>query len=163
MRIFLAGAFNHRDEIKVVRAALEDQGHTVTSSWLDEPPLPDVGTDWFRRATAITDLYDLEHSDAMALFTFWPSLSGGWHTELGVALNRGIPVYRVGPEASFYSQLAAESYDTIDEFVAALADRTPIHTEQVSAMGGLGGWGAFNQSLFDEFFGVGAAEAKEGE
>lgn len=132
MRVFLAGAFNHQDDIKIVRAALEEQGHVVTSTWLDEPPIPDVGKEWFHRGIAVVDRYDVERADTVAVFTFWPSLGGGYHTETGMALAWKKRLIIVGPP-TFYGRLADETYETAQEFIDAMGDEAPTTQQVVSA------------------------------
>lgn len=133
MKIYLAAAFDHADDINIVRAALEEQGHVVTSSWLDEPPLgynDEAYRRWERRARANEDIMDVRRSDAVAFFTFWPSTTGGRHWESGVALERsmtsGVRLIRVGPEENIFSLLSTiEGYETVPEFLDAMGEVAP--------------------------------------
>lgn len=141
MKIYLAGAFDHAEDIRLVKMALEAMGHTVTSSWLDEPPLGynDAAYDrWSRRARANEDIADVRRSDVVAFFTQWPSTTGGRHWECGVALERSnnglCRLIRIGPDENIFSLLnSIEGYATVMDFLAAMGDTEILTFDLVEA------------------------------
>lgn len=130
MKIFLAGSYSAKDELKVIRAALEDQGHEVTSTWLDEPANTDTSA-FSMKLYALNDIFDLERADLVAIMALWPSTTGGWYTELGIALARGIETYVVGNVGTTGVYVALPSIKrlaTAEEFIEEMGDRVPTHT-----------------------------------
>lgn len=113
MKIYLASAYQSREQIRAYAADLEDAGFDCTSTWLNEEHEINDGT--VGAATELddvtvanhvrVDLYDIRRSDILVIFT--ESVTGhqgggGRHVEMGIALERGIPIVVVGtPENIF--------------------------------------------------------------
>lgn len=118
MRIYLAGPYSARDQLRSYGQELTRVGFTVCSTWLDEDTEINSGTTGAAAALsddqvakhAVTDLVDVQRSDLLVLFTA-PSVglepeantSGGRHVETGYALALAKPVVVVGePENVFH-------------------------------------------------------------
>ena len=124
MKVYLSGAFDHRDEVAGLSEFMGRAGITVTSNWLHEPPLAYDATEfdmWERRARANDDMADIRRADAFVYITLWPSTTGGRHVELGMALAWDKRVIRIGPADNMFSHLATiESFETIEAFMQAI-------------------------------------------
>ena len=134
MKIYLSGAFDHRDDIRSIASALEAQGHVTTSHWVDEPPLVFDDTEfslWERRARANDDVADVRRADVVVVIALWPSTTGGRYWEEGFAFGLGKRIIRVGPPENMFSLLAdIEHFDTVDAFLQSTETRltTAAHT-----------------------------------
>ncbi len=107
MRLYISCSFADRARAQRIAGAIGEWGSgiTVTSSWLFEPPFKHDDADveaWQKRARGNEDLLDIERSTAMLLLTATPSTSGGFYTELGIALARRIPIYIIGPKIGVF-------------------------------------------------------------
>ena len=112
-KVYIAARFNERDRLlREVARPLARAGYEITSSWLSYPkgssPLgaeelavqPELGTEH-----AITCMSDVKRADTVVVFTAQPSSTGGLHTEVGMALAWGKPVYVVGPALNIFHTL----------------------------------------------------------
>lgn len=114
MKIYLAGAWNAKPEVRDIRLRLERMGHTVTSRWIDwAGPLSGEAREQELRRSASVDLEDIRNSDMVLIFTCKPSTHGGFHTELGYALALGKRVEIIGPRPSNFFHLPEVSDFTI--------------------------------------------------
>jgi hypothetical protein len=97
MRVYVAGSFDQQLAVRQRAELLEAAGFEVTSTWLNEPPteLPER-TDWFMRACGALALADEQAAEALVLYADSPSSSGGYWVELGIALQRAVPIVVVG-------------------------------------------------------------------
>ncbi len=101
MKIYLAASFASQAEMRELARQLNLQGHIVTSTWIFqvEPGL-DVDTIRDNPSAAIdhahADLWGINQSDLVAVFTDKPSTTGGLNVEFGYALGRGKTVVLVG-------------------------------------------------------------------
>lgn len=119
MQIYLAAKFSRQDEMRTVREQLTNDGHRVTSRWLDEEPYcgpENLIPVYIMRRYATYDLEDIEDADAIVCFTE-PARTGptrgGRHVEFGYALALGKLVYAVGDiENVFYSLPNVQRYKT---------------------------------------------------
>lgn len=110
MKIYLAGRYSRRDELRAVREKLLRAGHVVTSNWLD--------TEWegkddsgssaappeYREKHAVEDMDDVLRADCVVSFTE-PARSGGRggrHVEFGIALAAGKRVIVVGHRENLF-------------------------------------------------------------
>lgn len=135
MRIYISGPFNHRPDFEIVKDALTCAGHSVTSNWLNEPPIvynDPEHAQWEKRARANDDVEDVRRADAIAVFTQWPSTTGGRDTERGIAIayQRWVrPDYRIfviGGESTMFDALATfEHFEDIEDFLCAMDDEAP--------------------------------------
>lgn len=113
MKVFIAASYAAIKDAREVAVQLEMRGHEVTSSWLNEP-FDHFEEDWQKMACATIDFHDVERSDAFVVLTEVPSSSGGFHTEIGMALGMRIPVYVLGPRNNIY--LHIPGVKDFDEF-----------------------------------------------
>lgn len=105
VKVYLSGSFAARDVIAERADDLRHLGVTVTSSWLEEPPIThdDPAYDaWLKRARANEDVEDVRRSDMVVVFTEWPSTSGGLHVETGMAISERKPIMVVGPRLNVF-------------------------------------------------------------
>ena len=112
MKLYISGSFSDRDRLTEFANNLSYLGEEITSSWLTEPIIKVEGEHdaWEKRARANEDLLDVERSDALLLVTYVESSTGGYNTELGIALANRKPIYLVGPKRSvfMYSNYVSE-------------------------------------------------------
>lgn len=117
MRVYLAGAWSRRVEIKKVAVRLRKLGVEVTSNWLTEETAQQTGArEKFLRDRAYLDLNDVARADAIVRFTdpecfekgkVVPKalLSGARHTEFGYAKALGKTLYVVGGKQNVFDRL----------------------------------------------------------
>lgn len=130
LKIYLAGRFGRREQLKAVRQALWIAGHTVTSRWLDtewertSEKESSVAPPEYRAKYALIDMEDLLAADVVISFTEEPdSLSGkrgGRHVEFGIAAQAGKRLIVVGwrenifhhlPQVEFHASVHAMMYN----------------------------------------------------
>lgn len=140
LRVYFAGRWGRREELRIRRDAFQSFGVVVTSSWLDEAPhanVPDDGSELpaspaTRAEIATRDLNDLASSDVIVAFTEDPRSPygrGGRHVELGVALGLRKLVWIVGPRENVFCWLPqVRQFDDFDGLLAWYWGR-------------MGGWG----------------------
>lgn len=112
MKIYLAAQYSWRNIIKGYAKQLEDCGHEVTSTWLQErkglsTELTEL-SNRFLREHAKADLEDIIKADCVVLFSVGPTeltKRGGRHVEfgLGYALNKRMVV--CGPKENIFHYL----------------------------------------------------------
>ena len=109
MKVYLAGAYAWKDELKIRAQELENLGVTVTSRWLDEKYAPTIKIadvpEKERVQTAIDDLKDIDRADAIVLFSVEPTVPivrGGRHVEFGYAIGIGKTLYVIGPKENIF-------------------------------------------------------------
>lgn len=123
MSIYLSGSFDARDIIEQYACQLIEDGHTVTSNWLWEPPKR-IGAefhDWEFRARANDDLADVDRCDTVVMFTEWPSTSGGRHGEFLYGVAKGKRAVLIGPRENVFHHLSVvEQYDTWEDYLDTL-------------------------------------------
>lgn len=113
MRVYIGGAFDHVPELRAYATELQVAGHEVTSHWMYEPPIRHDDPEhvaWERRARCNDDVLDIERSDAVVIITRWPSTTGGYHTELGIAIGKRIPIITLGPLPNVYYEWAGVAF-----------------------------------------------------
>lgn len=102
MKVYIASSFARQAEMREIAARLEVYGVTITSRWLHEEQT--AGTHKYLMNCAFTDLNDIRASDLFVRFSddlsgaLVPSTlaTGARMVEMGVALERGIPIIVVG-------------------------------------------------------------------
>lgn len=121
-RVYLAGRFDRREELRLVANELRRLGAEVTSRWLEgEAALTPSELAAAGRAAAVArmDFDDVRRADVCISFTEergGPQGRGGRHTELGIALATGQRVIVVGPrEHVFHCLGVVEHYETWDD------------------------------------------------
>ncbi len=124
MKLYVAGSFDHREEISRRADSLRLLGHVVTSNWLNEPPVQHGDSDheaWEKRARAHEDIMDIRRAEGIVIFTEWPSTSGGYHSELMLAWTEGIEIYVVGPRTSIFFYLSdVQVFDSTEDLAGHL-------------------------------------------
>jgi hypothetical protein len=123
MRWYIAAAFSRRDEMREVRERLLSVGEEVQATWIvQHTDMTKHPNDEMRGEDAITDLTDITKSDALLFFTDPEKskikVTGGRHTELGIALALNKRVCLVGkPENVFHYLPSIEIYSDFDAFL----------------------------------------------
>ena len=112
MNIYLAARYARREEINSYAAELRDDGHIITSRWLEgghEAETYELKSGKTLSKTgwkfAIEDLQDLERADCLISFTESPDSPygrGGRHVEFGWALATTKRVIIVGPRENVF-------------------------------------------------------------
>lgn len=117
MRIYLAGRYTAMRRLKAQAELLERLGHNVK---IDCVWLTGVHDDTAPLECAVNDLADLRKSDLVLVYTLEAGARGGLYVELGVALERGIPVIVVGP----YTNVFTRMFRRVDSAEEIFAERT---------------------------------------
>ena len=123
MRVYLAGPWARRDEVREAREQIRAAGFLVDCRWIDLPDTDEgqkaPGT---LRREAEDDLEDLRNSDVLVLLNLEPS--EGKATELGYALCLGMPVISVGETRNVFTRLSqVVPLDGIDDAIEELKER----------------------------------------
>lgn len=129
MRVYLAGRYSRREELRGYAQALAQSGvGTADIAWLREEHDWDgtEGEEGLAQAQrfAIDDMQDLASAHAVVVWSEAPGgcRRGGRHVEYGVALGMGKHVVVVGPlENVFYSLPSVPRFLTWDGALAHLA------------------------------------------
>ncbi len=120
LRIYLAAQYGAKDELLAVAAKIEAIGHTVMSSWLQEPPKwtgPESVTEEQLRDIRDNALEDIRASDMIiaitptALETPIEKNSGGRHHEFGYAMAKGLDMMVVGDKENLFHHFHAYCCD----------------------------------------------------
>lgn len=111
MKIYIAGKYEARERLRSIRAILQERGHEVISSWLDETAPKGEVTDEYKASVAIRDFREILNADLFILDTLDESNTGGREVELGWALaltlmglHKMKPI-RIGPDRNVYHML----------------------------------------------------------
>jgi hypothetical protein len=128
MRIYLAACYPHAVRMQTYRADIESLGHQVTSRWIDNQHNVDgTGDPVTKGRFAMEDAQDVLSSDCFITFTEVlgqaPSVSGGRHVELGMALvHPNVKrILVIGPRENIFHW--------IDEQSLPLFNKTPEYFE----------------------------------
>lgn len=91
MRIYISASYAKQAELRPIRDTLAAKGHVVTSSWIGEETT--IAEKWrgheaafLRRRLGVKDLAEIMACDLFLNDQSVPSVSGGLHCELGMAL-----------------------------------------------------------------------------
>jgi len=128
LKIYIAGCFESRPRLAQRRNEIEGLGHTVTSSWLDEPdqdglivlPSPEACLNY-----AVRDLGEIRQSELLLIDTLDVNARGGREVELGFALRR-LQTWLVGPRRNVFHYLVdkwCSSWEIVLEQLAGLESR----------------------------------------
>lgn len=108
MKIYLASAYAERDRLNEYRAALESEGFTVTSRWLNGSheitSTTEDFADGLNARFALEDWEDVAEADILIHFNPMGNGKGrgGRHVELGAAVAMGKLVFHVGPAENVF-------------------------------------------------------------
>lgn len=131
IRVYLAGRYSKRDELRQYAERLRHRGVEVTSSWLEETLPLDVNhyslTTTENVGLAQTDLRDIDRAHLVIFFAEDAEKQpprGGRHVEFGYALAQHKPIYVIGKEENVFHYLPAvlhwDSFDDVLEVVSAV-------------------------------------------
>lgn len=125
MRIYLAGRYGRRLELRAYAERLRALGHEITSRWLDgeheafdATPTREQMIEW-----SYDDISDICDADVLIAFTEPPTSEysrGGRHVEFGYALAKGMFLARVGPVENIFYSWCNAGFGTADDFFAAV-------------------------------------------
>ena len=115
MRVYLAAAWSRKEEIAGIAYDLVKLGVDVQARWLAEPSFPKSkhALDKFLRERALIDVHDVRAADILVRFSDdlncenIPAYlgTGSRMVEMGIALERGIPVIVVGGHQPVFDHL----------------------------------------------------------
>lgn len=129
-RIYLAARYSRREELCRYRRELENEGHTVTSRWLNgNHQVADMGAEGSpeeRERFALEDWNDLQSAEVVISFTE-PSRTGptrgGRHVEFGAAVAWGMRCVVVGHRENVFHCLPdVEFYETWEQALLAMEE-----------------------------------------
>ena len=128
MILYLAARYTRKDEIRAHAQHFIAEGHTISSTWFDEPhggqaQLADV-QDRTLLEYAVRDLNEIIAADAFVFFSESEQTAnrrGGRHVEFGYALALSMPIYVVGPrENLFHYMIHGRHFATVGDLIDAL-------------------------------------------
>jgi nucleoside 2-deoxyribosyltransferase len=112
MKVYLAAAYQRKDEIRAAAEYLEGRGFEITSSWIREEysPAIDIRTlpGGINQVIAGKDIEEIQNSDALIFFPEPQDKQpprGGRHVEFGIALALGKRVIVVGERENIFHHL----------------------------------------------------------
>lgn len=128
MKVYLAGRYPRRDELREYAKLFEAAGIQVTSRWLQENEAlsSQMGdhTEDFYKQTAQIDLEDVYDADVVVFFSEDPKVPhvrGGRHVEFGYALGMGKGIAVIGPKENVFHYIeGVKHFTTVEEAVADL-------------------------------------------
>lgn len=117
MKIYISG--HTQNEARKIAKMLEDEGHEITSSWINadwekEGQLDDKG----KSNVAEMDIAEVLASDALLMFSSPRRVPGGKFVECGVALGSGKQVILIGHRENmlmYYRRI--RQYNSVDDFL----------------------------------------------
>lgn len=117
MKIYIAA---HDQELARDTAwRLIEQGHHVTSTWLNEDLLPThIHSAEERANIAIRDFNDVKECDTLLLLASTMRVPGGKHVEAGIAMGMGKDVHIIGHrENMLLWHPDITTWDSIEDFI----------------------------------------------
>lgn len=120
MKIYLASRYANKPVMCEARDRLVDAGHTVVSSWIDEPfeSINDID-DQQRMEFALRDISDLRESDAVVLYT--TGGGSGCHHEFGFAMALKKILLIVGRRENIFHYLGrVDALNSTEELIGYL-------------------------------------------
>lgn len=128
MKIFLASVFAERGAMRVWRELIENQGHKVTSHWIDSPfKSDDDATPIELSIAAEQNVHDIEDCDYFVLDSrlFVQNIygHGGRHIDFGIALALKKKICLIGtPESPYHLLPPITHHETIISFLKELRE-----------------------------------------
>jgi hypothetical protein len=128
VKIYLAAKFEQKMQMRDIRAFLQNDGHEITSRWIDvehEEDKSHTVTDEMRIRYAIMDVVDVRKADVLVAFSNLrsePQIGGGRHVEFGIALEAKKQIIVVGPKGEhiFHYWPGVEFVEDIDALAKLL-------------------------------------------
>lgn len=127
MKIYLAGPWVRREDVRRVAARLQAEGYELTSRWLyehegDPNDASGLGSpEAYIRLQATEDLIDVMKADVFVMLNL--EKSEGKAVELGFAIANQKRVFCVGKRFNIFCSLGTQ-LDTVDELLFALSGFT---------------------------------------
>jgi nucleoside 2-deoxyribosyltransferase len=131
VKIYVAGRFQSYEKVRACIDMLRDQGYEITYDWTRTPEFgedghPKHGANGQEQPRGLlqhyaqNDIQGVRSADALVLLAD-DSLAGAW-VEMGIALERSIPIYVVKPErwTIFLECFQVTVFGTQEELFAAL-------------------------------------------
>ena len=115
--IYLASNWDSKPRMRALRDQIQLRGHTVLSSWLDDPTteyIVDSPND------ARNDLDEIRRCDLVVCDTAEQSNTGGREVEVGFAMGRALPVWIIGPQRNIFHAIADRHYTNWVDALRAL-------------------------------------------
>jgi len=122
-KVYLGSSMANMARVRDLNEQLRELGLDVVSTWAAEPP------DRIARVAAIADARELLSADMVVIDTTVPSSTGGWHSEIGLALASGKTLAIVGPCTNIFAELATQKFYDWEECFAWL--RLVVQVEKV--------------------------------
>ena len=138
MQVYMAGRYGRRAEIAEYADELLGHGMRVVASWLDGEfqEFDSAPSDKQRREWAESDYRELVESELLILFIdnltvdsppklLLEASRGGHQTELGIAIDRQIPIIIIGPCRNIFGYMphVQSRFGSFDEYVASLSGK----------------------------------------
>ena len=112
LKVYLAGPYSMKEEIREFAEQLWRVGVVVTSRWLEEEWPPDTQlhevSDTEHAVSAKRDFEDITTANGMIFFSVspqHPTVRGGRHVEFGLALAMHKWVWVIGPRENIFHYL----------------------------------------------------------
>ncbi len=136
MRIYVAGKFQEKSQVKQVQIALKNVGHEITHDWTvhdmgrhesQEPTDVQIGAHWYDpeelARQALGDLRGVQTADVIVICAINPHRYSGTLTEMGIALGCGHRVLIIGDciDGNIFTWLPeVKVYPSVAEVIDAL-------------------------------------------
>lgn len=109
-RVYIAASYPRKSEAQVLHGYLTNAGFHITSRWIDDstadgiydPNLTGKDLELQSQAAAQMDWDDIEDADMLVVITGDTKTRGGRHSEVGIALAQGKPVFLLGPREQVF-------------------------------------------------------------
>lgn len=124
MKIYIAARYGRRDEANSVAFHLRENGHEITSTWINqvEDEMGYTESEGTTMGMAIKDLDEIRDADAIVALSEVdtnPWGRGGRHVEFGYAIGLEKRIYVVGPMENLFHYLPQVVVtDTIFDLIA---------------------------------------------
>ena len=115
--IYLASNWDSKPRMRALRDQIQLRGHTVLSSWLDDPTteyIVDSPND------ARNDLDEIRRCDLLICDTAESSSTGGREVEIGYAMGHRVSVWIIGPQRNIFHSIADRYYTNWVDALRAL-------------------------------------------
>lgn len=118
MKFYIASRFSRAAGMREAVADIRKIGHETTSRWMffEQDDNPETQMQW-----SANDLADVRAADGLIFFAEYPDagfMTGGRHVEFGIAVERGIPIYVIGPKENIFHWLEyVEHFNTWEDFL----------------------------------------------
>jgi nucleoside 2-deoxyribosyltransferase len=139
MKVYLAGRYSRRSELRALIPLLKERNITVQSRWLNETlaldaKLSDVSPALCREFAQV-DLDDIDAADTLVFFAEDPLVGtprGGRHVEFGYALAKGKRLVVIGAQENIFHFLPNTIiYSTVQDFLDAegIPNETAVYAD----------------------------------